>query len=481
MPGSEPQPISGTPWVRAFPRGTAPIACSMRLASPRPPAASTADEPGRRPPCPRNHWALRRRRPPTCASLRSCLTRIDSNSLAAPCGASRCGSSCPSGRGGLGGGGLGGRSLSADACDAVAHSTVTSASSAPAPLNACRTLAISRGCEAQLAEHRRDVGQRGGRRDVHHRAVPLAGLDFGLLRDGRRPPGERRRRLRHRRRLADDDGQAPVHDRHRRQPDVAAGDDGPGPLVDDDARAPQRRDVDVLEGRDEVDDAGGVLRRQLHDHGPAVERAGRGIELLVDGFGDAGRYGEARGPQLEPDRATGHDLGGHVTLHERTLRDTAGRRRTRLDVAPRRAVRGVATHEQAALRHGIGLLIGSLEDGLHEDAAGEAPRVADRRHGHVDLGARLREGREGRRDGDRGDVAEPELAGADLDPQPAEHREHRLLGEGDHDVVAGAGEAGHDAEPDELVLARTGQVDEVAQVVGLRRPRRPRAYARGRR
>ena len=75
-------------------------------------------------------------------------------------------------------------------------------------------------------------------------------------------------------------------------------------------------------------------------------------------------------------------------------------------------------------------------------------------------------GGERRRHRHRRHVAQAELPGLDLDPEPAQERLDRLRGEGDRGVVAGAAEARDQAVPDELVAAGARHLGEVAQVLG---------------
>jgi hypothetical protein len=140
-----------------------------------------------------------------------------------------------------------------------------------------------------------------------------------------------------------------------------------------------------------------------------------------------------------------------------------------------------ATHletadEEVALGDRVGALVGALEDRLDQYAAGQAARIADRRDGHVDLGARLGKRRQRRGHRDRGHVAQAQLLRVDLHPQAPQHREDRLLRERNGEVVARAGEAGHDSEADELVVARARHVGEVAEPLGprVRRPNEER-------
>jgi hypothetical protein len=259
-----------------------------------------------------------------------------------------------------------------------------------------------------------------------------------------------------------------VHDRRRGQAHIAARDDRAGALVDDDARATGGRHLEVLERCHEVDRAPLEAGRDLDLHGAAIGGA-RGVgELGVDGLGDARGDGEARDAELEPEGAALHDRDGDLALDDRALGDASGVRGALLHRRAAVAARVEAAEHEAALGDRIRLLVTALQHRLDERAADERPGIADRRDGDVDLRALLRECRQLRRHHHGGDVAEADLVRVDLDAEAPEHREHRLGGERNADVVSRARQAGDEPVADELVLSGAPGVDEIAQAVSLR-------------
>jgi hypothetical protein len=128
-----------------------------------------------------------------------------------------------------------------------------------------------------------------------------------------------------------------------------------------------------------------------------------------------------------------------------------------------------AADRELALGQRPGPLVGALERGPHQHAAGQALGRAERRHHHVDRLPGAGERRQLGGDRDDRDVLGAQLLGADLDVEAAEHLGHRAAHDRRAGVVAGAGQAGHQADADQLVLAHTLDGRQVLDALGARR------------
>ena len=121
-----------------------------------------------------------------------------------------------------------------------------------------------------------------------------------------------------------------------------------------------------------------------------------------------------------------------------------------------------AAGDDRALGDRVDLPVGGVERRHHQRAAEQAARVADRRDGDVDLAAGAGEGRQRRGDQHRGDVARADLLAGDVDAEPLEQVDDRVLGEGRvAQAVAGVVEADHEPVAEQVVAAHAVDLDEV--------------------
>ncbi len=212
---------------------------------------------------------------------------------------------------------------------------------------------------------------------------------------------------------------------------LAADDDRAGSFIDDDTSRLIGFDHDFADlgekarGREAVGpaerDALEILGlRYFH----AVPMLREGIDRVLDS--DSG--GEVRVPQFQLERHTFDRSSRRIHLDNGSIRNTASGRYAGGDGFGG-SLGQISRDRDLSLRGGVDRLIGARKRCHDKRAAGERLCVAQRRHHDVKARALRREGRQLRRDHDRGDVSRSRLVyrAADIDAHPVEHRLDRLL------------------------------------------------------
>ena len=163
--------------------------------------------------------------------------------------------------------------------------------------------------------------------------------------------------------------------------------------------------------------------------------------------------------------------GIHGAFHRGPAGDASDRRNVDHRVRAVRAGHAKSAHRQIALGHGIDLSIGTQQRHHDQRSAAQGLGLADGRDGHVKALAGLGHRRQLGRDHDRGGVA-----GGRVDAR--RQRQAEAIGHAAHGqrgilqvVVAGSGQAHHDAIAGQLVGAQALERSQILDALGLDRLR----------